>query len=199
MLHARITWLPIFQHFPRQGFSLSLSATLLLRTLGTETLWHTHPVQQRQPQGVALTQPKHSSREVLCFQVGLNGQNCPEDISLTHLHLASRILLKSNVRRADGHKARPLGSTEQQGLLITDMGSTERQGLLITDPDELVSEDTVPYTRLRYTCHVHYKLSGRQMLAAELPVAQACANVNTEEEVESAPYPLSSLSKSQVS
>lgn len=37
------------------------------------------------------------------------------------------------------------------------------------------------------------------MLAAELPVAQACANANTEEEVESAPYPLPSLYKPQVS
>lgn len=109
-----------------------------------------------------------------------------QKITLTHVQLASRILLKSSVRRADGHNARPLGSTE-------------RQGLLITDPDELVSEDTVPYTRLRDTCHVHYTLSRRQMLAAELPVAQACANANTEEEVESAPYPPPSLSTPQVS
>lgn len=71
--------------------------------------------------------------------------------------------------------------------------------LLITDPDELVSEDPVPYTRLRYMRHVRCKLSGRQMLAAELPVAQASANANTEEKVESAPYPLPSLPKLQVS
>lgn len=71
--------------------------------------------------------------------------------------------------------------------------------LLITGPDKLVSEDTVPYTRLRYTRHVCCKLSGRQMSAAELPVAQACANANTEEEVESAPYLMPSLPKSQVS
>lgn len=37
------------------------------------------------------------------------------------------------------------------------------------------------------------------MSAAELPVAQACANANTEEEVESAPYLMPSLPKSQVS
>lgn len=42
-----------------------------------------YPVQQRQPQGVSLTRPKHSSREVLCFQVGLNSQNCPRDVIST--------------------------------------------------------------------------------------------------------------------
>lgn len=43
---------------------------------------------------------------------------------------------------------------------------------------------------------MHTVSSVRQMLAAELPEAQACINVNAEENVELAPYSRPAFSKS---
>lgn len=82
---------------------------------------------------------------------------------------------------------RPLGSTESLGSTHYRPGQSK----------SLKTESTK--VRLRYVPSSLKALSSRQMLAGELPGAQARAAVNAEEKVEPRPGPLPASPKSQAS